>query len=339
MNRSDLGLMSLASLLFTLALAFPCGVAAQNLVTGDTSIVVPGSRVELLFDGAFFTEGPAVGPDGSVYFSDITFTFRTDMQAGHIWRYNPRTGQTSIFRSPSGMANGIIFDLEDRMVVAEGADFGGRRVTRTDLATGKSEILAGLFNGRSFNAPNDLTIDEQGRIYFTDPRYLGHEPIEQPVMGVYRIDPDGAVSLVLTDAGKPNGILISPDQRTLYVAALDDGGLGTLPLNMSAFPGRQGLLAYDLHVDGTTTFREEVVSEFGPDGMAIDVEENLYLTRESGIEVYSPSGVKLAEIPLLAPVRNVTFGRNQAERTLYITAGGSLYSIKVKKKGYHATRH
>jgi gluconolactonase len=278
-------------------------LCAQEAVTGDTSVVVPGSQVELLFDGGFFTEGPAVGPDGAVYFSDITITASSGMQAGHIWRYDPGTGETRIFRSPSGMANGIIFDLEDRMVVAEGADFGGRRVTRTDLTTGRSEILAGLFNSRPFNAPNDLAVDEQGRIYFTDPRYFGHEPIEQPIMGVYRIDPDVSVSLIITDAGKPNGILVSPDQGTLYVAALDPGRLGVLPRGMRSYPGRR-----------------------------------LYLTRGRRLEVYSPSGEMLAQIPVPEPARNATFGRGKTARILYITAGRSLYRIEVKNAGYRAGR-
>ena len=93
------------------------------------------------------------------------------------------------------------------MIVAEGADYGGRRVTRTDMKTGKSYIIAGLFEGRPFNSPNDITIDEKGRIYFSDPRYLGHEPIDQPVQAVYRIDPDGSIHRIITDAGKPNGVL------------------------------------------------------------------------------------------------------------------------------------
>lgn len=311
-------------------------LSAQEAVTGDPSIVVPGSQVELLFDGGFFTEGPAVGPDGTVYFSDITITAASGMQAGHIWRYDPSTGETEIFRSPSGMANGIIFDLEDRMVVAEGADFGGRRVTRTDLSTGRSEIVAGLFNGKPFNAPNDLAVDDGGKVYFTDPRYFGHEPIEQPIMGVYRIDPDLSVSLIITDAGKPNGILVSPDQRTLYVAALDPGGFGALPQGMRSYPGRRALLAYDLHADGSATFREEIVSDFGPDGMAIDELGNLYLTRGRRLEVYSPAGEMLARIPVPEPARNATFGRGATARTLYITAGRSLYRLVVKNAGYRA---
>ena len=144
--------------------------AHSSMPSGDASIVSPDAKLELLFSDAFFTEGAAVAPDGSVYFSDITFTHGSDMQAGHIWRYDPKTGTASVFRSPSGMSNGIKFDAQGRMIVAEGADFGGRRVIRTDMTTGKSEIIAGLYEGRPFNAPNDITIDEKGRIYFSDPR-------------------------------------------------------------------------------------------------------------------------------------------------------------------------
>src|SRR5437763_237422 len=103
-----------------------------------------GPKLEKLYEGGHLTEGVAFGPDGAVYFSDVTFTTETSMQDGHILRYDPATGKTSLYRSPSGMSNGIKFDLQDRMVVAEGADYGGRRITRTDLKTGKSVIVAGL---------------------------------------------------------------------------------------------------------------------------------------------------------------------------------------------------
>ena len=91
--------------------------------------------------------------DGSVYFSDITFSMESGMQAGHIWRYDPKTGQTAVFRSPSGMSNGLKFDAMGRLIAAEGADFGGQRVTRTDLTTGKAEIIAGLYEGRPLTPP------------------------------------------------------------------------------------------------------------------------------------------------------------------------------------------
>ena len=309
--------------------AWPNSPSAQQV---EDAIVPESAQLELLFDGGFFTEGPAVAPDGSVYFSDITFTANSGMQAGHIWRYDPASGRTTIFRSPSGMANGIIFDLEGRMVVAEGADFGGRCVIRTDMTSGRSEIIAGLYNGRRLNSPNDLTIDERGRIYFTDPRYVGHEPIDQPVMGIYRIDPDGSVSLIITDAGTPNGILVSPDQRTLYVASVS-------PPNRF---GLHALLAYGLAEDGSISSRRVVVDfapDAGPDGMAMDVDGNLYLARPAevpGIYIYSPEGRELGRIPTPKSPTNVAFGRGSTSKTLYITAATDLYKIELNRKGYHA---
>jgi gluconolactonase len=107
---------------------------------------------------------------------------------------------------------------------------------------------------------------------------------------------------------------------------------------MRSYPGRRALLAYDLHPDGSATFREEVVPQFGPDGMAIDENGNLYLTRGRRLEVYSPSGEMLAQIPVPEPARNATFGRGKTARILYITAGRSLYRIEVKNAGYRAGR-
>ncbi len=313
------------------------------LALAQAPIVAPGARLELLFDGGFFTEGPAQAPDGSVYFSDITFVKASGNQAGHIWRWDPRTKAALVFRSPSGMSNGIVFDAQGRMVVAEGAGFGGRRITRTDMQTGKSVIVAGLFNGRPFNSPNDLVLDARGRIYFTDPRYSGYEPIEQPVQGVYRIDLDGSVSLVVADAGKPNGIAVSPDQATLYVAAHDDGAFGELPRETPAAPGRMALLAYDLAPDGSAKFRRAVVdfSPAGPDGIAVDRNGNIYCAVQGdrqGIHVYSPAGKELAYIPTPESPTNVKFGRSGGPdaQTLFITAGKSLYRIRVERTGYSA---
>jgi len=186
----------------------------------DNPIVPPDAKLEKLFDGGMvLTEGVAVAPDGMVYFSDITFSHVSKektglLEAGHILKYNPKTGKTTVFRSPSGMSNGIKFDAEGNMIVAEGADYGGRRVIKTDMKTGKSFIIAGLFEGKPFNSPNDITIDEKGRIYFSDPRYLGHEPLEQPVQAVYRIDTDGSIHRIITDAGKCNGVDLESLERS-----------------------------------------------------------------------------------------------------------------------------
>jgi gluconolactonase len=322
--------------------AFAAPAAAQN------PIVPPDAKLEKIFDGGLvLTEGVASAPDGTIYFSDITFTFfskekNLPVEAGHIWKYDPKTGKASIFRSPSGMSNGIKFDAEGNMIVAEGADFGGRRVIKTDMKTGKSYIIAGLFEGKPFNSPNDIAIDEKGRIYFSDPRYVGHEPIEQPVQAIYRIDTDGSIHRVITDAGKCNGVLVSPDQKSFYVVSNDNGsfGIGRIPKDTPLHKGQMALLAYDLASDGTAKFRKVLVDyapQDGPDGLVCDVEGNLYVAvrdeTRPGIYVYNPDGKELAYIKTELPT-NVGFGRGADANLLYITAGHSLYRIRLSKEGY-----
>lgn len=337
------------SQLFTVGLILlPAIATAQPRPSGDPVIIPAGAQLETVFDGgSVLTEGVAVAPDGTIYFSDITFTYQSKnelgvSEAGHIWKYEPRFGTTTIFRSPSGMSNGIKFDASGNMIVAEGADFGGRRVTRTDMKTGKSYVIAGTYEGRPLNSPNDITIDERGRIYFSDPRYLGHEPVDQPLAAVYRIDPDGSIHRIIVDAGKPNGVCVAPNQQTLYVVSNDNGAtaLGRIPEGTQTHKGRMALLAYDLHADGSATFRRLLVDyspQDGPDGLIVDADGNLYVAvrdvTRPGIVVYSPEGKELAYIPTEIPT-NVGFGRGDERQTLYITAGKSLYRIRLNKAGY-----
>ena len=335
-----------------LLIAIGVGVLFLNVQathSGEANAIVPsGAKLELLFEGGLvLTEGCASAPDGTIYFSDITFSHvskdkRGIMEAGHIWKFDPKTKKTAIFRSPSGMSNGIKFDADGNMIIAEGADFGGRRLIKTNMKTGKSYIIAHSFEGRRFNAPNDITVDEKGRIYFSDPRYLGHEPIEQPVQAVYRIDPDGSIHRIITDAGKPNGVCVSPDQKTLYVVSNDNGswGLERMPKEAPVRKGLMALLAYDLAPDGTAKFRKMLVDyapQDGPDGLCADVEGNVYVAvrdeTRPGIYVYSPAGKELAYIKTEIPT-NVGFGRGDEAKTLYITAGKSLYRIGLNKAGY-----
>jgi gluconolactonase len=322
-------------------------LAACSLGRAD-DIVPDGAKLEKIFDaGLVLTEGVAVAPDGTVYFSDITFTHvakekKQPVEAGHIWKLDPKTLKATIFRSPSGMSNGLKFDADGNLLAAEGADFGGRRITKTDMKTGKSTILAGLYEGRPFNSPNDITIDEKGRVYFSDPRYLGHEPIDQPVQAVYRIDTDGSIHRIITDAGKCNGVAVSPDQKSLYVVSNDNGntGIGRIPMGTPAKKGAMALHAYDLAPDGTAKFRKTLVDyapQDGPDGLVCDKDGNLYVAvrdeTKPGIYVYSPEGKTLSYIRTELPT-NVGFGRGDESKTLYITAGKSLYRIKTNKEGY-----
>ncbi len=344
--------MGLAAGLVAAAFADDPGFPAP---VGDSAFVPSGAKLERVFDGGcILTEGVAVGHDGMVYFSDITFTkFCKDpsgkfMQAGNIWKYNPQNGQTTVFRSPSGMSNGIKFDRDGNMIAALGADFGGRMLIRTDMKTGKSYILTGLFEGKPYNALNDITIDEKGRIYFTDPRYLGHEPVMADGFAAYRLDPDGTVTRVATDCGKCNGILISPDQKTMYIISNDNGWLAfeNLKEGEKTLQGAHLLQAYDVSADGKLSNRRVLIDYgkldkpcSGPDGMVADTEGNIWMASRCewrpGIQALSPTGKEIAYISTGKEMpTNVGFGRGADSNLLYLTSGKSLYKIRVGKKGY-----
>src|SRR5438874_7581126 len=167
--------------------------------TGET-IVAPDAKLELLFTREApikggLTEGPAVAPDGSIYFSDIPF----GKDKGQILRFDPKTKKTTVFAADSHKSNGLKFDAKGFLIACEGSDGGGRCVSRWDVKTGERTVVADRYMGKRFNACNDLCIDEKGRIYFTDPRYLGAEPRELEHRAVYRIDTDGTVVEVTHD--------------------------------------------------------------------------------------------------------------------------------------------
>lgn len=340
-----------------LLLVYLIGFPRAQMVSAARPPIPADAQLEKLFEGSVLTEGVCVAPDGQVYFSDITFSHLSKdgtgaIEAGHIFRFDPTTGKTTVFRSPSGMSNGLKFDAQGRLLAAEGADYGGRRVTRTDMKTGKAYIIASLFEKRPLNSPNDITIDEKGRIYFSDPRYMGYEPLDQPLQAVYRIDLDGSLHRVITDAGKPNGVCVSPDQKTLYVVSNDNGATSIDRLSTGATaqadkvstPTRKGfmaLLAYDLAADGSAKFREVLVDYGkmdGPDGLVCDKDGNLWVAVRAedrhGICVYSPDGKEIGYLPTEVPT-NVGFARGKDANLLYITAGKSLYRVRVNREGYH----
>src|SRR6516162_4681764 len=151
------------SLLALLALTMPAdGPGSEGLLT-------PGATLEKLWGDGTFTEGGALADDGAILFSDI---------GERIMRFDPKTGKVAVFREPSGRANGLIFDPKGRLVAAEGANTGGgRRVSITE-PDGTVRMLADRFEGKRFNSPNDVAVDAKGRIYFSDPRYVGDDPRE-----------------------------------------------------------------------------------------------------------------------------------------------------------------
>jgi gluconolactonase len=221
------------------------------------------------------------------------------------------------------------------------------------VRTKKREVLADKYMGKRFNAPNDLSIDLKGRIYFTDPRYLGSEPRELEYRAVYRLDQDGSVVEVTHDVEKPNGIAHSPDQKTLYVV---DHNNGTDRIDPSAAPPKKGamkLYAFPLGPDGLVNGPRKTVIDFGTedgiDGMTVDVRGNLYMAVRSlkrpGVWVSDPTGKEIAYLPTGPPQplakeahgipANVAFGIGTESSMLYVTVDKSLYRIRCKVDGFH----
>ncbi len=298
-----------------------------SAIYSQTGRVFPENEKPVkVFDGGFFTEGPAVGKDGCVYFSDQTFTSETDMEAGIIWKYDPRKDTTVVFRSPSGMSNGILFDQKGSMIVCEGADFGGRMIIRTDMTTGISKIIAGLYNGKPFNSPNDLTTDRKGQIYFTDPRYTGHESVDQPVMGVYKIEADNNIKLIIDDIPMPNGIALSPDEKTLYVGCNYEGDENNKPVS--------AIYSYNISNDASITLNKELIrlkEDAGPDGIKTDSRGKIFVAvrdeENPQIKIYESNGNLIDSLSLPEVPSNLAFTPSGSE--LYISAGSSLYHIPL----------
>ena len=281
-----------------------------------------------------FTEGPTAAEDGTLYF--------TDLGNNRIMRLST-DGQLSTFRQPSNDANGLIFDSEWRLLACEGGDgeTGLPRVTRTDMETGEIEVLADAYEGRQLHRPNDLTIDGQGRVYFTDRPGPNPTPEQTGVHGVYRVDPDGTIERILTEPEvlRPNGIVISPDDTTLYVIETD-----------RAEGGPRMIRAFDLGPEGTAG-NMRVFHDFYPgrsgDGMTIDTQGNLYVAARlnslrgssetldtvAGVHVFSPAGELLRHIPIPEDaITNAAFGGPDL-RTLYVTAGKTVFSLRTEIEG------
>jgi gluconolactonase len=306
---------------------------------GGSGLIFPSdAELRTEFDGGFWLEGPSQGPDGRIYFSDITTTWLSGMQGGHLFAWDPATGTTEVFLSPSSMSNGIVFDSKGRMIVAHGADFGGRCVSRIDLNTRRSTIIGGLFNGKPFNAPNDVDVDAEDRVYFTDPRYIGHEAIEQPVMGVYRIDTDGTVELVIAECSRPNGLAVSPDGRYLYV--VENNFIWFDRRTVSHLPPRfveVQIVRYDIQADGKLGNRQVFVDLAGegggPDGIEVDSKGNVYaamLTVTPGVRVYSPDGNEIDRVNTPLRPANLTLAHDRdGSVRMFIAASTSLLSIRA----------
>ncbi len=280
------------------------------------SVVGDAVELEQLGSGFMFTEGPLWHPSEK-------FLLFTDMPGNIIRRWS-ESGGVKPFRDPSNMTNGLTYDRQGRLLACEHAT---SRVTRTE-PDGTISVLATHYDGKELNSPNDIVVDRNGAIYFSDPTFgrmeyygLPREP-ELAFRGVYRIDPgDGSLRLLVDDFDQPNGLCFSLDEKRLFV---NDTMRGHVRV-------------FDVVPDGTLkggdVFAKTVGKGAGaPDGMKIDSAGNLFSCGPGGIHVFDPKGVSLGVILVPEPTANFTWGGDDY-LTLFITASSSLYRTKVKVPG------
>jgi gluconolactonase len=307
---------------------------ASPALAAEEAIFEPDAKLKVEAGDGVGGEGPAWHPDLGVL----------TCGNGHICQLD-RTGKSHVWRKEAG-TNGLLFDAKGRLLACEPAK---HRITRTE-PDGTVTVLTERYEGKRYNEPNDLTVDSQGRIYFSDPRYgssAGKEILDEKgriIEGVYRIDPNGKVTRVLgREMDRPNGVLVSADDRFLYVADNNNNTDG----------GARKLWRFDLRKDGTVDLSSRKLlydwgKGRGPDGVKQDQKGRLYVAAglnkpnppfepaedvKGGMYVLSIEGKLLAFLPVPSDeVTNCAFGGDDL-KTLYITAGGTLYSIRTTTPG------
>ena len=270
---------------------------------------------ERLATGFEFTEGPLWGPEGFLYFVDI--------RRNHLLKWIP--GQRSrVIRENTNEGNGLTFDLQGRLIMCE---MGNRRVTRTEH-DGSITVLADKFEGKRLNRVNDVVGRSDGSIYFTDPAMrIPAEEKELDFSGVYKIAPDGALSLVTADCEYPNGLAFSPDEKVLYVANSRND---------------KYIRAFDVQADGSVS-NSRVFADMSapeeevPDGMKVDTEGHVFCTGPGGTWIFDKDGLHLGTLKTDEVPANCAFGGSDL-RTLFLTARTSVYTIRAKIPGVKVPR-
>jgi gluconolactonase len=290
---------------YVLIFAFTLPLISQE--KGLENIIVPGAQLEKLAEGFLFTEGPSADAKGNVFF--------TDQPNDRIMVWNTKSG-LSVFLEPGGRSNGLAFDKDGNLWSCADEKNEIWRISREK----KIEIIAGNFEGALFNGPNDLWISPSGGVYFTDPFYArpwwNHSQMPQEKQRVYYLKPDHkTIIIVADDLQQPNGIVGSPDGKTLFVA--DIRGNKTW--------------SYMINADGTLSGKA-LFCDLGSDGMTIDSHGNIYLTGK-GVTVFDKTGRRLGNIPVPENwTANVCFG-DRNRKSLFITASKGLYRIRLKIRG------
>ncbi|MEO9481648.1 MAG: SMP-30/gluconolactonase/LRE family protein [Maribacter dokdonensis] len=282
-------------------LVFSCKAQHSSIIADDALLV----KVDSTYS---FTEGPASDKDGNVYF--------TDQPNDKIIKWHANDNSLSIFKEPSGRANGLYFDHDGNLLAAADEN---NELWRID-SNGNVDTLLTSFEDKKLNGPNDIWVDLKGGIYFTDPyyqrEYWTRTKAEISEKNVYYISPDGKeVSIIASGFVQPNGIIGTPDGKTLYVADIGD----------------KKTYAYTIQPNGTLTGKK-LFTNMGSDGMTIDNKGNIYLTGD-GVTVFNKKGEQLHHIPIKENwTANITFG-GKDQNILFITAMGAIYTLKMNVKG------
>ncbi len=307
------------------SVSYPTTGSIERLDPRLDAIVPVDAVIEVLSEGHEWVEGPVWVPDlQSILYSDIpnnaVYRWREGEEAS-LW-LQPAGYTGEVPREGESGSNGLALDGQGRLVLAQ---HGDRRIARMNASWGAPEpnfeTLAGEYEGRRFNSPNDVAPRRNGDLYFTDPPYGlegGNEPKELDFQGVYRLATNGSLTLLTDELSRPNGIAFSPDQSILYVANSDPGG-------------QPVVMAYDVQQDGGIDNGRVFFESWG-DGMAVDQQGNVYLTGpRGGVLIINEDGDHLGTI--LAPPRtsNATFGEDGS--TLFVTANTRLVRIRLNVRG------
>lgn len=299
-----MGIWTLPALLCLVYLLAMAGTAHAD---SDNTIIAPGAALQKLADGFAFTEGPASDAHGNVFF--------TDQPNDKILKWSV-DGKLSTFLSPAGRSNGMCFDAHGDLWACADAKNELWRIT----PAGKVTVFVTHYNGKLLDGPNDVWVRPDGGLYFSDPfykrDYWTRGPAEQDTQGVYYLAPDHkTLTRVVADMKQPNGLVGTPDGKTLYIA---DIGAGQT-------------FAYDITADGTLTHKRLFCS-MGSDGMTLDTDGNVYLSGH-GVTAFDKTGQQIAHIPVPEDwTGNICFGGSD-HKTLFITASKGLYALKMRVKG------
>jgi gluconolactonase len=284
---------------------------------------LPLTKVERIVTGLTrWAEGP-------VWFGDQRCLIWSDVPGNCMWRWDEETGQVTVFRKPSGYANGNTRDRKGRLLTCE---HGGRRVSRTEI-DGRIKTLANSYAGKRLNSPNDIVCKSDGSVWFTDPSfgilgwYEGHKAEAELPTNVYRWEPPNKLTVVAEGINQPNGLAFSPDESILYI------------VESRAQPRK--ILAYDVGKDRSLS-NKRVLIDAGPkgtpDGFRVDMDGNLWCgwgmgeAGLDGVHVFNPQGKLIGRIDLPERCANLCFGGTERNR-LFMAASTSLYSLYVNTQG------